>query len=261
MRDLSIVILNYRTPDLLLECLSALERNPLTIGTLEVIVVDNASGDDSAHRVRAEYPSVKVIESEANGGFAAGNNLGIRQSQGRYLLVLNPDTQVHAGALDELLRFMDATPDAGAAGGQLIGMEGEIQESCREFPNLLAIILRGTPLHRYFPHNASLRRYLMSDWARDTLREVDWLLGACLFIRREAWDAVGPLDDGFFMYYEDIDWCYRTREAGWAVYYVPSAQITHHHRRESARGLFNRLTKEHIKSIIRLFRKHDLAWH
>jgi len=261
MRDLSIIILNYRTPDLLLECLSALEQNPLTIGTSEVIVVDNASGDDSVQQVRLAYPSVEVIESEENAGFAAGNNLGIRQCQGRYLLVLNPDTQVHAGALDELLRFMDATPNAGAAGGQLIGLDGEIQGSCRAFPNLLAVILRGTPLHRYFPNNASLRRYLLSDWAHDSLREVDWVLGACLLIRRAAWEEVGPLDDRFFMYYEDIDWCYRARQAGWIIYYVPTAQITHHHRQESARGLFNRLTKEHIKSIIRLFRKHDLAWH
>jgi GT2 family glycosyltransferase len=260
MRDLSVVILNYRTPDLLMECLAALEQNPLTIGASEVCVVDNASGDDSVQRVRDNYPTVRVIESESNSGFAAGNNLGISQCDGRYLLVLNPDTQVHAGALDELVRFMDATPGAGAAGGQLIGLDGEVQDSCREFPNLLAVILRGTPLHRVFPNHPSLRRYLLADRPHDTLQEVDWVLGACLLMRREAWEEVGPLDEGFFMYYEDIDWCYRARRAGWAIYYAPAARITHHHRRQSAKGLFNRLTKEHIKSIMRLFRKHNLAW-
>lgn len=261
MTDLSIVILNYRTPDLLMHCLAALERNPLTIGTSETWVVDNASGDDSVQRVRANYPCVNVIEHGENRGFAAGNNRGIRECRGRYFLILNPDTQVHPGALDRLMQFMEDTPNAGAVGGQLIGLDGEVQTSCREFPNLLAVILRGTPLHRCFPHNPSLQRYLLSDWNHDTLRAVDWVLGACLLIRRQAWEAVGPLDEGFFMYYEDIDWCYRARQADWLTYYLPSAQITHHHRRESARGVFNRLTKEHIKSIIHLFRKHDLAWH
>ena len=261
MVDLSIIILNYRTPDLLLECLTALKRNPLAAGTSETWVVDNASGDGSVELVHTAHSDVQVLENEGNLGFAAGNNRGIERCRGRYLLILNPDTQVHPGALDELVDFMDSTPGAGAAGGQLIGLDGEVQTSCREFPNLLAVILRGTPLHRFFPDHPSLHRYLMSDWDRQTVRAVDWVLGACLIIRREAWDAVGPLDEGFFMYYEDIDWCYRARQAGWSVHYLPSAKITHHHRRESAGGPFNRLTREHIKSIIHLFRKHDLTWH
>jgi len=260
MLDLSIVILNYRTPDLLLDCLAALRQYPLTVGTSEMWVVDNASGDESLARVRDSYPDVQIQANEDNLGFAAGNNRGVARCSGRYFLLLNPDTRVHAGALDVLVQFMDATPDAGAAGGQLIGLDGEVQTSCREFPNLLAVILRGTPLHRLFPYNPSLCRYLMNDWDHGSVRRVDWVLGACLIIRRQAWEAVGPLDEGFFMYYEDIDWCRRAGQGGWASYYVPAAKITHHHRRESARGLFSRLTKEHVKSIIRLFRKYDLAW-
>jgi len=259
MLDLSIIILNYRTPDLLLDCLAALQRNPLTVGTFETWVVDNAGGDDSLARVRAAFPEVQTLANERNLGFAGGNNRGVARCRGRYFLLLNPDTQVHAGALDALVQFMDATPDAGAAGGQLIGLDGKIQTSCRAFPSLLAVVLRGTPLYRLFPHHPSLRRYLLSDWDHQSERRVDWVLGACLLIRRAAWDAVGPLDEGFFMYYEDIDWCYRAGQAGWGVYYTPAARITHHHRRQSAGGLFNRLTWEHLKSIIRLFRKHDLA--
>ena len=135
-----------------------------------------------------------------------------------------------------------------------------MQDSCREFPNLLAVLLRGTPMGRLFPNHPSLRRYLMADWDHDTPRQVDWVLGACLMIRRQAWEAVGPLDEGFFMYYEDIDWCYRARAAGWDVYYLPQAHVLHHHRRDSARGFVNRLTLEHMKSIMRLFRKHRLPW-
>jgi len=261
MVDLSIVILNYRTPDLLLDCLAALGQYPLTRGTAETWVVDNASGDDTAERVRRDYPGVHLLVNASNFGFAAGNNRGVAKCRGRYFLLLNPDTCVQAGALNELERFMDATPRAGAAGGQLIGLDGEIQTSCRQFPNLLAVILRGTPLHRLWPSCPSLRRYLMCDWDHQSARPVDWVLGACMIFRRQAWEAVGPFDEAFFMYYEDIDWCHRAGTAGWAVYYVPSARIMHHHRRQSARGLFNRLTKEHVKSIIRLFHKHDLAWH
>jgi GT2 family glycosyltransferase len=252
------IILHYRTPDLLVECLQSLRRHPFTLGTCEIWVVDNASGDGTPARIRRDFPEVQVLENPANLGFAAGNNRGIARSQGRYILLLNPDTQVQEGALDELVRFMEAHPDAGAAGGQLIGLDGEIQTSCREFPNLLGVILRGTPLHRLFPRHPSLCRYLMTDWDHRTPRPVDWVLGACLLIRREAWERVGPLDEGFFMYYEDIDWCYRARAAGWSVYYVPSARIIHHHRRESARGPFNRLTWIHLRSIMRLFSKHPL---
>ena len=260
MLDLSIVILNYRTPDLLVDCLTALEQHPYTLGSSEIWVVDNASGDDTVARVREHAPHVQMMVNDRNLGFAAGNNRGMARADGRYIMLLNPDTRVHAGALDELVQFMDATPGAGAAGAQLIDPDGEIQTSCRTFPNLLAVTIRGTPLYRWFDNHPSLRRYLMSDWDHESSRQVDWVLGACLIIRRQAWEAVGPLDEGFFMYYEDIDWCYRAQAKGWAIFYVPSARITHQHRRESARGLFNRLTLMHVKSIIRLFRKHDLPW-
>jgi len=258
--DLSIVILNYRTPDLLMQCLETLSEYPLTIGTSEIWVVDNHSQDDSVERVRDQYPAINLLENDANLGFAAGNNRGIEKCQGRYYLLLNPDTMVQKGALDSLLQFMEETPDAAAAGGMLIGWEGEIQTSCRAFPTLLAVFLRGTPFHRLFPNHPSLRRYLMSDWDHATVRRVDWVLGACLMIRREAWETIGPLDEGFFMYYEDIDWCYRAQAAGWSVYYVPGAKVLHLHRRESARDVFSRLKLEHVKSIIRLFRKHPLPW-
>lgn len=260
MFDLSIVILNYRTPDLVEECLTTLERNPISVGTAEIWVADNASGDDTLERVRQRFPGVNTLQNGRNLGFAAGNNRAIAQCSGRYILLLNPDTRVHPHALDELVRFMNSTPDAGAAGGQLIGLDGAIQSSCREFPTLLAITWRGTPLHRFFPQLPALRRYLMAEWDHMTARQVDWVLGACLIIRRQAWEEVGALDENFFMYYEDIDWCYRARSAGWATYYIPSARITHAHRRQSAAGIFNRLTWEHMKSIMRLFRKHDLAW-
>jgi len=258
MTDLSIVILHYRTPALLFNCLTSLLSNPFTAGTSEIWVVDNASGDGTPARVRREFPHVQVLVNEANLGFAAGNNRGVARSAGRYILLLNPDTEVHPGALDALVAFMERHPGAGAAGAQLIGLDGEVQSSCRRFPNFLGVILRGTPLHRLFPRHPSLRRYLMEDCDRMQTREVDWILGACMLIRRQAWQEVGPLDEGFFMYYEDIDWCYRAHEAGWKIYYVPEARITHHHRRESAHGLFNRLTWVHIRSIMRLFRKHPL---
>lgn len=259
MIDLSVIVVNYNTAPLLKACLSALRQHPLRQGSMEVWVVDNGSQDDSVVMVREQFLEVHLLANEVNRGFAAANNRAIRPSQGRYVLLLNPDTEVYPGALDEMLRFMDERPRAGAVGAQLLNPDGSVQTSCRAFPTLWAIFLRGSGLKRFFPRSRALRRYLMEEWDHCETREVDWLLGACLWMRRQALDEVGLLDGGFFLYYEDIDWCYRAKQGGWQVYYLPSARVLHRHQRESARGI-NKLTWIHVKSIIRLFRKHDLAW-
>ncbi|MBC8447648.1 MAG: glycosyltransferase family 2 protein [Chloroflexi bacterium] len=257
--DLSVIIVNYNTASLLRACLSALRQHPLRRGSMDVWVVDNGSQDDSAAMVGEQFPEVHLLANEVNRGFAAANNQAIRLSQGRYVLLLNPDTEVFPGTLDEMLRFMDEHPQAGVVGAQLLNPDGSVQTSCRAFPTLWAVFLRGSGLSRFFPRSRALRQYLMEDGDHGQTQEVDWLLGACLWMRRRTLDEVGWLDEGFFLYYEDIDWCYRARQAGWQIYYLPSARILHRHQRESARGI-NKLTWVHVRSIIRLFRKHDLAW-
>ena len=253
---IDIAIVTYNSAQVINACLEALERHPLT-GPFHTIVIDNRSRDNTVAIIREQFPQVELIENRRNVGLAAAWNQAIRQGNNSYVLLLNPDTQVSAGAIDLLAHHLDTNPTVGAVGPQLVGVDGHVQLSCREFPNLLSIVLRGTKLDRFFPGNASLQRYLMSDWDHRQTREVDWLLGACILLRRSALDTVGMFDDGFFLYYEDIDWCFRARAAGWHIHYLPQAQILHHYQRESARGL-NRQLFHHLHSIVRLFRKHRL---
>jgi GT2 family glycosyltransferase len=254
--SIDIVIVTYNSAQVISACLEALERHPFT-GPFHTIIIDNCSRDNTVAIIREQFPQVELIENQHNVGLAAAWNQALRQGNNNYVLLLNPDTQVSAGAIDLLARHLDTNPTAGAVGPQLVGIDGRVQLSCREFPNLLSVVLRGTKLDRFFPGNASLQRYLMSDWDHQQMREVDWLLGACILLRRSALDTVGMFDDGFFLYYEDIDWCSRAWTAGWHIHYLPQAQILHHYQRESARGL-NRQFFHHLHSIVRLFRKHRL---
>ncbi|MBM3155218.1 MAG: glycosyltransferase family 2 protein [Chloroflexi bacterium] len=253
--DLSVIIVSYNVANFLRGCLASIYRSAPQI-SFEVLVVDNASTDGSAQMVREEFPQAIFLANESNYGFARANNQALRMSKGRYCLLLNPDTLLNLSSLDEMVEFMDHRPDAGASGCQLISPDGAIQASCRMFPTMLAVLLRGTPLHKVY--NKPVARYLMADWDHSDAREVDWVLGACLLLRREALEDVGLLDEGFFLYYEDIDLCYRLKVRGWKVYYNPQIQVVHYYQRASAQGIPNRLTLEHIKSISYLFRKHPL---
>lgn len=206
--DLSIIILNWNTRDLLEKCLRSLEC-PQPAITFEVIVVDNASEDDSRDMVAREFPQFQLVFNKKNLGFGAGNNVAIPQSQGRYVLFLNSDTIVMDGALTALVRFGDAHPDIGVIGPKLLNGDGSLQYSCRRFPNLAAGFFRNTPLGRLFPNNRFASDYLMQDWDHATPRDVDWVSGAALMIRREVLDVIGGFDEEYYMYCEDVDLCRR----------------------------------------------------
>lgn len=253
--DLSVIIVSYNMASFLGRCLASIYRAAPRIN-FEVLVVDNASTDGSTQMVRTGFPQVTLLANEMNYGFARANNQALQMSKGRYCLLLNPDTLVNPRSLDEMVEFMDHHPDAGASGCQLISPDGAIQLSCRSFPSLLAVLLRGTRLHKVY--NKPVARYLMAEWDHSSVREVDWVLGACLLLRRAALEDVGLLDEGFFLYYEDIDLCYRLKQRGWKVYYNPQVQVVHYYQRASARGIPNRLTLEHIRSVFRLFKKYPL---
>ena len=192
---------------------------PETLDT-EVIVVDNASTDGSADMVAAEFPEARLIRNAENVGFPRGNNVGIAASAGRYVLLLNSDTMVPAGALARLVAFMDAHPQAGACSPRLLQLDGTPQPYAFGCDPTLGYLLR-----RGF--SRLLFRRPLHDWGVAETIEVDWVSGACLLIRREAIDQVGGLDEAMFMYFEDNDWCRRMRLAGWQVYYVPTVAITH----------------------------------
>lgn len=224
--DVAVVIVSYNTRDMLRDCLLSLPA-ALDGRTAQVFVVDNHSTDGSPEMVSSEFPSVAVIVNPSNVGFAAANNQAIERADARHILLLNPDTQARPGSLRTLIEFLDTHPEAGACGPMLLNTDGSLQKSGARFPTLLSEFVGHTGLWRVAPrwHDQALR------WGRDdftTLAEVDHVSGACLLVRSEVVARVGPLDPRFFMFYEEVEWCLRIKTAGWKVYYVPQAQVTHH---------------------------------
>ncbi len=257
--DLSIVIVNWNVRELLRQCLSSVYRTTGDSLELEVIVVDNASSDGSVAMVREDFPQVHLIANAENLGFTRGNNQAIAQSQGRYVLLLNPDTEVVDDALTTMVCYMDAHPQVGALGPQLLYPDGSVQSSRRRFPTMATAFLESTVLQQWFPHNRVLRRYYVRDRRDDEVQEVDWVVGACLLARRQAIEQVGLLDEAFFMYSEEMDWCRRFKERGWQVVYLPTAQVIHHEARSSEQVK----ALQHIqfqRSKVLYFRKHHGRW-
>lgn len=257
-RSISVVIVSYNTKDLLRNCLKSILCGDSGLIS-EIIVVDNNSWDGSPQMVAEEFPEVLIIKNTKNLGYAKAVNQGIRQSRSKYILILNPDIEVMEGSILNLWRFMETHPDVGIAGAQLLNPDGSIQMSCRTFYTFPVFLLRRTPLGRLFPNAKVLRKHLMADWDHQSDREVDWVLGACLMVRREALDSVGGMDERFFLYFEDVDWCYRMKKHGWKVYYVHSARMKHLHRRESAKILPDMKVVSHFLSMIHFYDKWDAA--
>jgi N-acetylglucosaminyl-diphospho-decaprenol L-rhamnosyltransferase len=217
--DLSVVVVSWNVLPLLRDCLRSI---PSSAGNREheIVVADNASTDGSADMVRAEFPTARLISNPENLGFARANNQGIRVSRGRYVVLLNSDTLAPPGALESLVSFMDVHEDAGAVGPRLLRPDGSPQPfAFGRDPTLGYLLSRGV--------SRLISRRPLHDWTTGYVQEVDWVSGACLLARRSAIDAAGLLDERFFMYFEDNDWCLRFRQAGWRVYYDPLAEITH----------------------------------
>lgn len=253
--DLSVVILNWNARDYLVAALHSIVDQEWK-ANIEVIVVDNHSQiDDSVAVVQRDFPQVRLIANDRNIGFAAGNNIGWRESRGRYILFLNPDTVVHPHAFDQLVEWMDTHPKVGGCGPMLLNNDGSLQASCRAFPSFGAGIFRNTLLGRLFPNNPWSRSYLMQDFRHDQERAVDWLSGSALMVRREALEQTGAWDEDYFMYCEDVDLCYRLKQAGWERYYVPHATITHRIGGSSdwAQGA---MIRRHHASMLRFYFKH-----
>ena len=259
MFDLSIIIVNYKTRNLLEQCLNSIYSENYHF-SYEVSVVDNDSKDSSIEMVNKKFPQVKLIENRNNLGFAAANNQALRRSNARYLLLINPDTVVLPDSLNVMMEFMDEHPEAGIAGCKLLNPDYSLQYSCRKFSNFATFFLRGIHLDSIFPNNTILRKYMMLDWDHNEVREVDWILGSCMMVRRKAIEQVGMLDENFILYFEDQDWCYRMWKHGWKIYYVPQAQMIHYYQRRSAKQFLNLLTWTHIKSMLYFFKKHYLQF-
>ncbi len=252
--ELSVCIVNWNTRTDLELAVSSVLQADLGLAT-EVIVLDNASSDGSADMIAARFPEVRLLRSPENLGFARGYNRAAGEAAGRYLLLLNPDTVTRPGALRTLYAFLEANPKAGAAGPRLLNRDESLQFSCRRFPRPVAALFRNTPLGKLFPRNRYTREYLMTDWGHDAPRDVDWISGAAMCIRRETWEQVGGFDEGFFMYAEDMDWCLRAHRAGWGISYVPQAVVMHCIGRSSDQVPVRMVIQFH-RSMARFYLKH-----
>jgi len=255
--DCSVVIVNYHREELLRHCLESLPSSADPV-SLEVIVVDN-SGTARRSGALDAFPEARLIEAGGNVGFARACNLGMAAARGRHLLLLNPDTVAHPGAVATLSRHLDAFPAVGVVAARLLNPDGTLQYSCRRFPRPLSIFFgRYALLTRLFPGNPVSTDYLYLDWDHASTRPVDWVSGACLMVRREVFDRVGGLDDGYFLFVEDMDWCRRIRDAGQEVVYVSEAEVTH--RVGASRGpVPSWVMWERHRSMLRYVRKH-FAW-
>ena len=252
---LSVVFLSYNTRSLTRQALSSVLA--ATEGLeVEIFVVDNASADGSAEMVAEEFPQVKLICNEANVGFAAGNNVALRQVAGEYALLINTDTIVRRDALRTMVEFMDAHPEAGACGCKILDPDGTLQlDSRRGFPTPLAAFCKMSGLSRLFPKHPLIAHYHMTYLDPEQTAEVEVLSGSCMMVRKAAMDEVGLLDEDYFMYGEDIDWCYRFHRAGWKIYYVPTTEIIHF-RGESGRGVPLRILYRKSRAMSIFVNKH-----
>lgn len=249
--DISIIIVNWNTRQLLKDCLDSLQANPGAV-SCEIWVVDNASTDGSVEMLRADYPHVNLIQNRANVGFARANNQAMRKASGRYLLLLNTDTRVTPGAVDAMLNLAEEKPQAGIVGACLFNADGSFQASYAEFPNLWREFLILSGLGRlffgnFYPNHAPI--------PGEMPHPVDYVQGACLLVRREAYEEVGGLDEGYFMYSEEVDWCFAMRDAGWQIWYQPEAAIIHLGGASSASRPTARELDLYL-SRVRFFRKH-----
>jgi GT2 family glycosyltransferase len=251
--DLSIIIVTYNSRAPVERCIASIETHEPR--RAYEIVVDNDSSDGTAEAVAKRFPRARVVANDENLGYSRGVNQGIRLSSGRAILILNPDIIVREGSIDRLMEFMDEHPDAGIVGSKLVYPDGRLQYSCRSFYTVSALLLRRTFLGALFPRAKPLRDHLLLDYDHETPRTVDWIIGACMLVRRAALEKVGAMDERFFLYFEDIDWCNRMKRHGWSVYYAPSSVMTHTYERSSAKSILRKPFLIHILSLMRYYEK------
>ncbi len=252
--DLAVVIVSWNTRELLRKCLECLRAEVDGIEN-EVFVVDNNSGDGSADMVAADHSWVRLIRNHTNKGFAAANNQAFKLTSARYILLLNPDTEVQPGSIKALIDFLQKKPEAGIVAPQLLNSDGTIQRSCRQFPSFAGMLYELVGLSRLFPNEQKFRQYKMLDWQHDDERQVDQPEGACLLVRQEVMQKVGILDEGYWMLFEEVDWCYRIKQAGWQIWFTPQAKVIHHYGQSIKQVKAKMILSSH-RGLYRFWWKH-----
>ena len=258
MIDLATVIVSYRSREPLLECLAALAADVATIPH-ETVVVDNDPVDDTLDAAARAFPGVRGIANRENVGYARAVNQGLAATSAEFVLVMNPDCVPERGAVPALIHYLRAHPRTAVAGPMILDSDGTLQYSARSFPDHLTFLFnRYSLLTRLFPNNPYSRRYLLTDWDHTSVRDVDWVSGACMLVRRAAIAEVGGMDEAFFMFNEDVDWCRRMKSAGWTVTFVPEARVVHHVGASRSKVAAKVILERH-RGMIHYFHKHHPA--
>ena len=264
--DISIIILNYNSKDYLLPCIKGIVANTKNID-YEIIIVDNKSTDKSVFYIKEKilprFKQVKLLQADANRGYAAGNNIGLKQAKGKYCLIINPDIVVWDNTLQKIYNFMEQNPAIGIAGPRLISPDSSLQYFCYKFPTPQVLFYRRTPLAKLSFGKKAIKKYLMTDWDHLDSRPVDWLQGSFMVVRKSAIEKVGLMDERFFLFLEDTDWCRRFWKNGYEVWYYADVEVVHYHSRASDTGkfykaLFNKMAWIHLFSAWKYFRKWGL---
>ena len=254
---LSVVIVNYNTREDLKNCLNSIYNSKQDV-EFEVWVVDNNSKDDSAELIETEFPKAKVIKNKANLGFATANNQVIRQTDGDFVLLLNPDTIVFDDVFHKTIEFLKETPKAGMVTCKLVKPDGNLDLACRRsFPSAFDGFCRAVGLSKIFPNSRLFARYNLTFLDENQVNEVEAINGAFMMVRKRAIDDVGLLDEDYFMYIEDLDWCFRFKQKGWKIYYVPTTNVIHL-KGQSGRKDSNGMINEFFKSMEMFCRKNYL---
>ncbi len=267
--DISVVVVSWNTRELLRQCLQSIVDEPgvevvpasaqpsgAERLTAEIIVVDNASDDGSALMVQADFPQVRLLANQHNAGFAAANNQAIAQARGRVIFLLNPDAYLLPGALAGLDHFLRQQPEASVAGPNVLNPDGSWQAASFRFATLWDLFCEAVFLSVLWPRSPLFARKELGGFQRDVVREVDWVQGCALAVRREVWDAVGPFDEGYWMYVEELDWCRRAKGLGHRIFFTPDAQVVHYGKRSVARARASVLPLG-FRSHFRYYRKFD----
>ena len=255
--DLDVILVSYRSREFLLAGLHTLRADAASAGIgLRIVVVDNDSRDGTLEALAAQGGDVTVLANRENAGYARAVNQGLAATTGDFVLVLNPDCEVRPGALRALLDRAATDPRIALVGAKLVNPDGAYEYSARSFPDSFTFLFnRYSLLTRLFPRNRFARRYLLSDWDHASVREVDWISGACMLARRAAVAGVGGMDEAFFMFNEDVDWCRRMKQAGWKVVYEPAAVVLHHVGASRSRVAARVIWSRHV-GMIHYFHKH-----
>jgi len=256
--DISIVIVNYNTSKKTINCINSIKESDTADLNWEVIVVDNNSKNNDVEQIKSAHSDVKVVENKQNVGMGAGNNVGISQAGGDFILILNPDTLIKQDAIKVMYEYIKDKKEVGIVAPKLLNPDASLQYSCLRFPRIYTPVLRRTFLGRLA--KKYLNDFLMKNFDHNKTREVDWIIGSCLLLDRKLLDKTGKIfDEKYFMYFEDTDLCRRAWGQGLKVVYHPQAKIIHDHMRESAgkpwyiSPFLDKLTREHIKSWIKYF--------